>query len=71
MCPHAEGEKLTSAEGVATNLENFGTGRWMAYLRPPATKEGKRERSMVAAVARARTRDEVDPGARGSGITLG
>ena len=37
---------------VATNLVNFGTVRRMEYLRPPATKEGKRERNMVAVVTR-------------------
>jgi len=48
--------RLTSAEGVATNLANFGTVRWAAYLRPPATKEGKRERNVVAVMARTKMR---------------
>lgn len=30
----------------------------MAYLRPPATKEGKRERSMVVVMAQTKPRDE-------------
>ena len=40
--------KLTSAAGVARNLANFGAVCWTAYLRPPAIKDGKRERSIVA-----------------------
>ena len=68
MRPHAEGEKLTSAEGVATNLENFGTDRWMTCLRPLATKEGKRERNVVAVMVEAGTRDVTDPGVRDAGI---
>lgn len=42
--------RLTSAEGVAIGLTNFGTVRGTAYLRPPATKEKKRERNMVVIV---------------------
>jgi hypothetical protein len=34
------------------HLANFGAARWTAYLRPPATKEGKRERNAVAVMAR-------------------
>ena len=49
---------LTSAEGVVINLANFGTVRWTAYLRPPANKEGRRERNMVVVIARAETRYE-------------
>lgn len=45
-----EEQMLTSAEGVDAGLVNFGAVRCTAYLRPPATKEKKWDRSMVVIV---------------------
>ena len=51
------------------NLANFGAVRWTAYLRPPATKEGKRERNMVVVMLQVKVGDETDSGVMGTRVS--
>jgi len=51
------------------NLANFWAVRWTAYLRPPATKEGRRERSMVVVILRVKARDKTDSGAMSTTVS--
>ena len=53
---------------MAINLANFGAVRWTAYLRPPVTREGRRERNIVVVVLQVKARGEADSGARSTTV---